>query len=235
VLGALVLLVVAGGAAGCDRIDPPAPVQPTEAERAAEGARGAARQALTKTLAAAQAVTASCVAGELIWEADPDGNTVARHFSRPCLPERCTPAGGEIEALRAGAKAARALVDAERALQVPSYQGVVALAEAMVGFADTAVAGTDTPKTAKDRPARMSGLSMHYGALVAAYRALYPEAQVAEEPAALTASLAEATPGGDPCKGWAIPKYCDVKAVRVPKERRWRSAPPCLEVEAVKR
>lgn len=226
------IAVAMGLAGGCDRFDPPAAADANAAEQAAQKARGAAKEALAAIVKAAQAATASCVAGELRWEADPDGNAVARHFSRPCLPERCSPAPAEIEALRSSTRAARALVDGDAALRVPSYQGVVALAEAMVSFADTAQAGM---ASAKDKPARMSGLSMHYGALVTAYRALYPDASAPLEPPSLAASLAVAEPGGDPCKGWAIPKYCDVRGVRVPKERRWRSDPPCIEVEGIKR
>jgi len=232
VVASLLLAGAACAAGGCDRFDAPAAAETNAAERASAKARASAKDALTAIVKAAQAATASCVAGELRWEADPDGNVVARHFSRPCIPERCTPAPGEIEALRTATRAARALVDSQVELRVPSYQSVVALAEAMVSFADTAQAGMGG---AKDRPARMSGLSMHYGALVTAYRALYPEAKVPVEPPSLGASLGAAEPGGDPCKGWAIPKYCDVRGVRVPREHKWRSDPPCIEVEGIKR
>jgi hypothetical protein len=217
---------------GCDRFEQRAAPEPPSAARAAESARAAARESLTKVMAAAQAVTATCAAGELRWEADPDGNAVAKHFSRPCIPERCAPTTAELEALKAAVRNAKSVVEAESSLRVPSYQGFVALAEAMVSFADTAVTGS---AGAKDKPARMSGLSMHYGALAAAYKELHPDTNVPLEPPSLTASLAVSAPGGDPCKGWAIPKYCDVRAVRVPKEHRWRSDPPCIEVEGIRR
>ncbi|APR78709.1 Hypothetical protein A7982_04056 [Minicystis rosea] len=221
--------MLACAALGCDRFDPPA-TKPAKAEPA--DARSAVREPMTAVMKAAQAATAGCVAGELRWEADPDGNEVARHFSRPCIPERCDPAPADVEALRAGTRALRARIDAEHALRVPSFQGFTALAEAMVAFADTARAGA-TP--VKDKAARMSGLSMHYGALAAAFREIYPDANVPLEPPSLSASLAVPQPGGDPCKGWAIPKYCDVRAVRVPAERTWRSDPVCIEVEGIRR
>jgi hypothetical protein len=217
---------------GCDRFEQRAAPEPPPAVRAGESARAAARESLAKVMAAAQAATATCTAGELRWEADPDGNAVARHFSRPCIPERCAPAAAELDALKAAVRGAKSVVEAEPSLRVPSYRGFVALAEAMVSFADTAATGS---ANARDKPARMSGLSMHYGALAAAYEELYPDINVPLEPPSLTASLAVAEPGGDPCKGWAIPKYCDVRGVRVPKEHRWRSDPPCIEVEGIRR
>jgi hypothetical protein len=70
---------------------------------------------------------------------------------------------------------------------------------------------------------------------VTGYRALYTDADVPAEPPSLRASLDVAAPGGDPCKGWAMSKYCDVRGVRVPKDRRWRSDPPCIDVEGVKK
>jgi hypothetical protein len=171
------------------------------------------------------------VAGELRWEADAGGTFVPHHFSRPCIPELCAPEPAELEALRASARAMRALVERETSLAVPSFQGFAALADAMVSFTDAALAGV--APAAKERAARLSGLSMHHGALALSFHELYPDESVRLEPAALTASLSVAEPGGDPCKGWALPQYCDVRGVRVPKERRWRAAAACIEVEGI--
>ncbi|MFT3773144.1 MAG: hypothetical protein QM820_47795 [Minicystis sp.] len=225
-------MVIALALCGCDRFEERAAGEPVKPEQAEAEARAKAREAMAAVLKAAQAATASCVAGELHWEADPDGNAVPRHFSRPCIPERCATQPAEIEALRGRVRDAKAVVEGDARLRVPSYQGLVALGEAMVSFADTAMAGS---ASVKDKPARMSGLSMHYGALAAAYRELFAGVDVPLEPPSLVASLAVAEPGGDPCKGWAAPKYCDVRGVRVPKERRWRSDPPCIEVEGVRK
>ena len=74
---------------------------------------------------------------------------------------------------------------------------------------------------------------MHYAALATAFREIHTDADVPLEPPSLVTSLAVAEPGGDPCKGWAIPRYCDVRGVRVPKERKWRTDPPCIEVESI--
>ena len=223
------LLLLAAAPLGCDSFEAPAAsVSPAAAE---EKARASAREAIGAVVKAAEAATASCTAGDLLWEADFDGNTVARHYSRPCLPERCTPSAADLDALRRATAAARRIVDADPATRLPSYLGAVSLAEAMVSFADTATTGLG----AKDRAARLSGLSMHRRALVAAHKAIVPEATTPLEPPTLTASLAVDQPGGDPCKGWAMPKHCDVRAVRVPAEHKWRAAPPCIEVEAIKR
>lgn len=218
--------------AACDRVAPPAPAEPTAAEKAAEKARGDAREHMSRILEASEAATARCVAGELHWEPDHDGNPVARHYSRPCIPERCTVAPADIESLRAHTARLRGVIEAEISLQVPSYQGFLALAEAMVSFADTARKGTAKES---ERPARWSGMSMHHGYLAAAYRELVPASKVPLEPPSLTASLAADNVGGDVCKGWAMPRYCDVRGVRVPREHRWRADPPCIEVEGIRK
>jgi hypothetical protein len=224
-------LVIVCLTCGCDRMDPPA-ARTSPADRAADEARARAKEAMSRLMSAAQGATSACVAADLHWEADPDGNLLARHYSRPCVTERCSPKPADIDALRAAQKALRALVDGEPALRTPSYQGFSALGDAMVGFIDTALAGTVKEQ---DKPSRLGGLSMHYGALAAAHKELFPESAFPIEPPSLTASLAEPGAGGDPCKGWAMPKYCDVKGVKVPKEHRWRSNPPCVEVLGIKK
>lgn len=218
--------------AACDRFEPHALSDAEVHAKADDEARAAARAAMTEVVKAALAVSSSCVAGELLWEADPDGNPIPRHHSRPCLPERCSPKPEEIEALKKASRAVKSLVEGQPTLRVPSFQGFSALSDAMVAFADTALAGSAKEK---DKPARLSGLSMHYGALAAAHREMFKDSAFPAEPPTLTASLAAPGAGGDVCKGWAMPKYCDVTAVRVPKEHKWRASPPCVEVEAVKR
>src|SRR5690242_6933073 len=79
----IALMIACSGVNGCDQFDPPA-AEPAKVESAADQARGAAREALTSTMKAAQAVTATCAAGDMRWEADPSGFAVPRHFSRPC-------------------------------------------------------------------------------------------------------------------------------------------------------
>lgn len=225
----LAILLLAVAPLGCDSFDGPAKAEsPAAAE---EKARAAAREAIEGVVKAAEAATARCTAGALLWEADFDGNDIARHYSRPCIPERCDPSAAELDALRKATDAARKIVDADPATRLPSYLGAVSLAESLVSFADAA----EVSVANKDRAARMSGLSMHRRALVAAYKAIVPEATTPLEPPSLTASLAAEGAGGDPCKGWAMPKFCDVRGVRVPAEHRWRAAPPCIEVEAIKR
>lgn len=216
---------------GCDRYDAPA----TTGGASPEQAWADAREAMTAVMQAAAASTASCVAGELTWEADvdlgtPQGGEGARyvipeptHFSRPCIPERCAPAAADLDALRAATQRVKALVDAHADLRVPTFQGFVAMADAMVGFAGSA------PRS------RSSGLSMHYAALATAYRAAVPNTQMPAHPPSLVASLAVPQPGGDPCKGWRIPRLCDVRGVRVPKQLRWRTDPPCVEVEPIRK
>jgi hypothetical protein len=231
-LGAAIALVC-GGALGCDRFDPPpAEAKSTSVIEAAEKSRASAREALTKVMKAAQAATATCVASDLRWEADNDGYTPPRHYSRPCIPERCEPTAADIEALRTSAGDLKKLVEGDANLRVPSFQGFVALSDAMVSFVDTATAKT-VPE--KDRPARLSGLSMHYGALAAALREIYADVDTPLEPPSLGKSLEVARPGGDVCKGWGQPEYCDVKEVRLPKTRKWRTDPACIEVESVLR
>jgi len=74
---------------------------------------------------------------------------------------------------------------------------------------------------------------MHYAALATAFREIYADSDVPSEPPSLMTSLAVPEPGGDPCKGWALPQYCDVRGVRLPKEMKWRTDPPCIEVESI--
>lgn len=233
------LLIVAAiaplgmGVAACDRFEPPAGGATASVMDAEAKARLSAKEALTRVIKAAQAATAGCAAGDAIWEADEDGYAVSRHYSRPCIPESCSTTPAQIGELRASAQAAKALVSGDRHLGVPSFVGFIALAEAMVGFAETATAPTVAEK---DRPARLSGLSMHYSALAAAFREIYPDAgDVPLEPPSLTKSLEVPQPGGDPCKGWGQPQYCDVKELRLPKARKWRTNPACVEVESVRR
>lgn len=230
-IAAMIPIVI--GVAACDRFDPPAGGAPASVMEVEGKARLSAREALTKVIKAAQAATAGCVAADAIWEAEDDGYAVSRHYSRPCIPERCSATPAQIEELRASARAVKALVEGDRHLGVPSFQGFVALAEATSGFAETATAPT-VPE--KDRPSRLSGLSMHYAALAAAFREIYPDAgDVPMEPPSLTKSLEVPQPGGDPCKGWGDPQYCDVKELRLPKARKWRADPACIEVESVRR
>lgn len=219
------------GSLGCDRFEPPAGGAPP-ADSAAADARTKARASLTAIMTAAQTATATCVASDLRWEADVDGLTVPRHFSRPCIPERCEPKPEEVDALRTATRATKILIDGDPHLRVPSFQGFLALAEAMVAFTDTAIAGRASASE-KEKPLRLSGLSMHYASLAAAFHEIYPDADVPREPPSLVKSLEGPQPGGDPCKGWARPEYCDVSAVTVPKERRWRTDPACIEVQGV--
>src|SRR5690348_747593 len=100
-------------AGACDRFDPPARADAGAASRRELEARSSAREALASVVKAAAAATSRCVAGELRWEADADGNLVASHSSRPCIPERCAPEPGQLDALRASVRSARALVDRE--------------------------------------------------------------------------------------------------------------------------
>jgi hypothetical protein len=228
----VIAAALAALAHGCDSGSAPlSPEGPATADRARQEARGA----MTAVVKAAATSTSSCVAGELHWEADealPEsvGGEGSRyvipeitHYSRPCIPERCSPKPADLDALRSSARALETLVDANADLRVPSFQGFVAMADAMVGFADSARGGP------------MSGLSMHYAALAAALRAVVPDVDVPAHPPSLVASLAVPEPGGDPCKGWRIPKFCDVRGVRVPKEIRWRTDPPCIEVESIRK
>ncbi len=219
---------------GCDRVD--ASAHPAPEVNAKDRAKEAARAPVEAIIKAAVTVTSSCVAGEVRWEADaPDleGKTLPRHYSRPCIPERCSPSKADLDALREAAYKLNVEIKRDGALRVPSYQGFLALTEAMVSFADTALAGS-APEG--EKPLRLSGLSMHYGALVAAYRALYADTRTPpSEPPSLTASLAAPGAGGDVCKGWAIERLCDVRALKVPSEHKWRVDPPCVEVESVKK
>jgi hypothetical protein len=221
----LMACLAASMVCGCDRFDGPGPAPSVKADEA----RAAAKEQTAAILKAAQAATASCVAGELRWEPDDTAALVSRHYSRPCIPERCATTAADIESLRKATASLKALLDREASLRVPSFQGFVAIAEAMVGFADTALAGS------KDKAAQLSGLSFHYSALATAYRDLWNDNEVPTEPPSLTKSLDVPEPGGDPCKAWAKPQTCDVRGVRVPKERRWRVNPPCIEVEGIRK
>jgi hypothetical protein len=231
-------LALAVALVGCDRFDPPASTGPS----AAEQARVKAREAMIALMKAAQAATSSCVAGELLWEADENvGPTFGgegfsfdppppTHFSRPCIPERCAPTSAELDTLRSAARSVKAVVDENVDLRVPTYQGFVALADAVVGFADAAAVGAG-----KGKELRFSGFSMHYTTLATAFREVIPDVAVPAEPPSLVASLAVPEPGGDPCKGWRVPRFCDVRGVRVPKELKWRADPPCIEVEGIRK
>lgn len=221
---------------GCDRFD--ASAHPAPEVNAKDRAKEAARAPIEAIVKAAVTVTSTCVAGEVRWEADaPDleGKTLPRHYSRPCIPERCSPSKADLDALREAAYKLNVEIKRDSALRVPSYQGFLALTEAMVSFADTALAGLAGRPPEGEKPLRLSGLSMHYGALVTAYRALYADTSVPVEPPSLTASLAAPGAGGDVCKGWAIERLCDVRALKVPSEHKWRVDPPCIEVESVKK
>lgn len=225
-LAALALLVQACDSGG-------GPLVP-DSLASAEKAHAEARAAMTTILSAAATATKTCVAAELHWEADEalpssvagEGSRYVvpeiTHWSRPCIPERCTPSAADLDALRASTRALHALIDANPDLRVPSFQGFAAMADAMIGFADAIQGGK-------------SGLSMHYAALAAAHRAVVPDADMPLHPPSLLASLAVPEPGGDPCKGWRIPRFCDVRGVRVPKEIRWRTDPVCIEVEPIRK
>lgn len=217
---------------GCDEFGSPAGAAPSVVAKA-EKAREGARATLTAAMKAAQDLTATCVAADLHWDADVSGTTIPHHFSRPCIPERCSPKPAEVEALRASVAAAKKLVDGDVDLQIPSFQGFVALSEATLSFVDTALAGKAAAAAGKENPLVLSGLSMHYTSMATALREIYKDAEAPLEPPSLTTSLAVAQPGGDVCKGWAVPTDCDVKAVRVPKVRKWRTDPACIEVESV--
>lgn len=230
--GALAFVIVAAASSGCDQFNPPAGASPSVLDKA-DKAREGARATLTATMKAAQDATATCVAADLHWEADVSGTTIPHHFSRPCIPERCDPKPAEIDALRSSVAAAKKLIDGDSDLQVPSFQGFVALSEATLSFVDTALAGKASAAAGKPNPLVLSGLSMHYASMAAAFREIYKDADVPIEPPSLAASLAVPAPGGDVCKGWALPEYCDVSAVRVPKDRKWRTDPACIEVESV--
>lgn len=229
-LGALALM--AGTALGCDTFNPPAGAAPSVTEQA-EKARAEAKTTLNAVIKAAQGATSTCTAAPLHWEADVSGTTIPHHFSRPCIPVRCDPKPAELDALRASVGAAKKLVEGDINLQIPSFQGFLALSEAMLGFVDTALAGKAKAAPGADTSLVLSGLAMHYSLLAAAYLDIYKDADVPKEPPSLTASLDVPEPGGDVCKGWALPRYCDVKAVKVPKERKWRTDPVCIEVESV--
>ncbi len=220
---------------GCDKFDaPPTASSVASAQASASDGRARVRDALTETMKAAETLTATCVAADLRWEADVSDTNIPTHFSRPCIPERCAPSAADVEALRSSVGRARKLIDQDPLLQAPSTKGFVALSEAMIGFVDTELASAKSLTTAPDPSgAKLSGLSMHYTAMATAFRGLYPEPSVPLEPPSLAASLAVASPGGDLCKGWGTAHDCDVTAIRVPKERRWRAVPACIEVDSV--
>lgn len=217
---------------GCDKFNPPAGATPSVNEKAAQ-AKEAAKTSLDATMKAAQAATATCVAADLYWEADVSGTTIPHHFSRPCIPVRCEPKPEELDALKSSVAQVKKLVEGDRELQIPSFQGFLALSEAMIAFVDTALAGKAGGGDGKEKSLALSGLAMHYSLMATAFHEIYKDADVPSEPPSLTKSLEVPEPGGDVCKGWALPRYCDVKAVRVPKERRWRTDPVCIEVESI--
>lgn len=224
--------LTSGALMSCDKFTPPAGATPSVAEKA-EQSRSAAKSTLSAVMKAAQNATSTCVAADLHWEADVSGTTIPHHFSRPCIPVRCDPKPPELDALRSSVAEAKKLVEGDTNLQIPSFQGFLAISEATLSFVDTALAGKAKSPPNKDTSLVLSGLSMHYSLMAAAFREIYKDSDIPLEPPSLKASLEVPEPGGDVCKGWALPRYCDVKAVQVPKERKWRTDPVCIEVESV--
>ncbi len=226
---AMILFAGLSAAPACDRFD----ARNDAAEAKPADPRVRARDELTAAMKAAEVVTRTCTAGDLVWEEEATEEAGPKHYSRPCIPERCAPDGSEVEALREAVFRAKQLVSRDASLQVPSLQGAVSLADAMVKFID---ASSEAAKSdPKGQGATLSGLSMHYGSLVAAFAKLYDEPKFPPEPPSLSASLAADGVGGDVCKGWGNPKYCDVTAITVPKAHRWRATPACVEVDSVKK
>lgn len=216
-------------ATGCDRFEGNEP----DAGSTSADPRARAREQLTTVMKAAAVVTRTCTAGDLSWEEEATEEAGPKHYSRPCIPERCSPEAPDVEALRESTFQAKQLVSRDPTLQIPSIQGVVSLADAMVRFIDTSV---DAAKSdPKGQVASLSGLSMHYGSLAGAFVRLYDEPKFPVEPPSLSASLLADGVGGDVCKGWGNPKYCDVAAITVPKVHRWRASPACVEVDSVKK
>lgn len=214
--------------AGCDRVEPrpyPAPGPSSASPRPADAPP--VREAMAALLAAAQAITASCVAGDLRYDDDPRDNYYPRYIN-PCIPERCTPRPADLEALAAATKKAGAILDGDPRLELPSLRGLVALGDAMAGFARVAMGGK--PRSGRAEGTRLSGLSMHHAALVVAYKEVYPETSAPIDPPSLSASLAVPDPGGEPCKPWRIQRFCDVARVHVSTPLTWRTTPPCITV-----
>jgi hypothetical protein len=211
--------------AGCDRVEPqPYPASGTSSAAARAADAPPVREAMTAVLTAAQAVASTCVAGNLRYDLDPRDNYYQKYIN-PCIPERCEPKAAEVDALAESVKKARAVLDADPARDLASLRGLAALGDAMAGFARVAMAG----KAAG--PQRLSGLSMHHAALATAFGEVYPDAKPPVDPPSLTASLAVPDPGGDPCKAWQIPRFCDVAKVHVSSPLTWRATPPCIEVK----
>jgi len=220
-------LILAIALTACDRIEPRPATDSTARASAAPSARPEVRAAMTAIVTAAQATTATCVASELLWQPDPQDNYYPKYI-HPCIPERCAPKIADLAALAGTVKAARALLDGDPRLDQPSLRGLVALGDATAAFAAAAMGGK--PRDGRREAERLSGLSMHHAALVGAFREVYPDAAAPVDPPSLTASLAVDDPGGDPCKGWRIPRFCDVSKVHVSSPLTWRTKPPCIEV-----
>jgi hypothetical protein len=214
--------------AGCDRVERrPYPAAGSASAAAARPADAPpVRAAMGAMVTAAQKMTATCGAGLLRYQDDPRENYYPRYIN-PCIPERCTPSAADLEALAGSVKQAGALLDGDPRLDLPSLRGLVALGESMAGFARVAMGGK--PR-AGEEGARLSGLSMHHAALVVAFQEIYPDDAAPIDPPSLTTSLAVPDPGGDPCKWWRIPRFCDVAKVHVSSPLRWRTNPPCIEV-----
>lgn len=211
----------------CDQIEQRPAADTAAPASAAPVAQPAVREAMAAMITSAQAMTATCVASELHWELDPQDNYYPKYI-HPCIPERCAPKPADLEALSASVKKARGLLDGDPLLDVPSLRGLVALGDALAAFAAAAMGGK--PRDGRREAERLSGLSMHHAALVSAFREVYRDAAAPVDPPSLTASLAVDDPGGDPCKGWRIPRFCDVSKVRVSSPLTWRTKPPCIDV-----
>ena len=220
----LVALAALAALAGCDRVEPrqyPAAGASASAARPADAEP--VRAAMTAMVGAAEAITSTCAAAALRYDRDPQDNYYPKYIN-PCIPERCEPKPADLDAFATRVKAARAVLDADPRRDLASLHGLVALGDAMAGFAAAVVQSKTTAST------RFSGLSMHRAALAAAFREVYPDATTPVDPPSLTASLAVPEPGGDPCKAWQIPRFCDVAKVHVASPVTWRTTPPCIQV-----
>jgi hypothetical protein len=233
VLGAVLVVASAGGVAACDRFESKSSKKEAAAAPAPGDPRERAREPLTRAMQAAAGLTASCKAGELLWEEEATEEAGPKHYSRPCIPERCEPPVAEIDALRGALADAKKQIDADPTLRVPSIEGFVSLGAALVSFIDASQAAAKSDP--KAGPPAFSGLSMHYGSMAGAFAKLYDDPKLPAEPPSLTASLGAPGVGGDVCKGWGNPRYCDVTAIQVPAQHRWRASPACIEVDSVKK